>query len=305
MADRRQSLKVLVDEHNKRDTIGVAKRLEFIGVDGFDVYNPSIPFEYNRQKCIVGRVESRDSEASKAMFFQESEGKYHLIEEMKVFELQDPFITKVQGKWILGGTETFPHPDNPENLWWRTAFYYGEELNDLELLAYGPNGMKDIRLVDLKELGIGVFTRPQGDVGGRGKIGFIKIDSLDELSSNKIEQATLLEQFFDDEWGGVNQAMLLSNGQIGVIGHIANFSNDSERHYCSMAFTLNPLNLDYSPMKIIAVRNDYLEGESKRGDLKDVLFSAGIEYVNDNVFLYTGVSDIEVQVKEIKDPFKI
>ena len=54
--------------------------------------------------------------------------------------------------------------------------------------------MKDIRLILLSDNRIGVFTRPQGKIGGRGRIGFMIVNSLKELgldiSENKIEQIT-------------------------------------------------------------------------------------------------------------------
>ncbi|MCK5129985.1 MAG: DUF1861 family protein, partial [Clostridiales bacterium] len=267
-------------------------------------YNPTVPFMISDKCMIVGRVENRDSEESQAIFFEEiKENEFALSNGIKDFKLQDPFISCIYGEWVLGGTEIFKRQSDPGELWWRTAFYYGEDINNLKLLVHGPNGMKDIRIVELNDKRIGVFTRPQGVVGGRGKIGFMIIESLDDLSSKRIEDATILEQFLDEEWGGVNQAVCLDNGHIGVIGHIAKYSDDGARHYYSMAFILNPLDLSHTPMKIIAVREDFLDGESKRTDLKDVLFSAGIVIKNNKTFLYTGVGDVEVQMAEIVYPF--
>ena len=91
----------------------------------------------------------------------------------------------------------------------------------------GPDHMKDLRLVQLKDGSIGVFTRPQGEKGGRGKIGFVRIGTLDDLSLDVIRQAPLLEgQFLDEEWGGCNEIHVLSNGLLGVLGHIARFDEE-------------------------------------------------------------------------------
>ena len=38
--------------------------IRFIGVDGFDVYNCSVPFIYNGKKHIYGRVEKREEWAN-------------------------------------------------------------------------------------------------------------------------------------------------------------------------------------------------------------------------------------------------
>lgn len=294
----------LVEAYKKSERGVNPCRLKFIGCEGYDVYNPSIPFIYKKKTLMVGRVEKRDSEESKAIFFEKvDDNTFCLAEGMKQYELQDPFIVRIQSKWVLGGVETFPHPENPENLWWRTKFYYGDDLENLEVLGYGPNGMKDIRLVEVDKGKVGVFTRPQGEIGGRGKIGFILLDRIEELKAARLMSAKLLHQFHDEEWGGVNQALPLPKGQIGVIGHIASFTEGEVRHYYAMAFKLNPIDMTYTPIKIIAIRDDFLSGEAKRDDLVDVLFSAGIVIDNNVTRLYAGVSDCEVQTIEIPYPF--
>lgn len=296
---------VLLKEYQEKISGGKPKKVRFIGVEGYDVYNPSIPFEYDGKSYIVGRVEKRDSEESEAVFFEESgENEYVVSKHIKRYNLQDPFVCYICGEWILGGTEICRIPNESEKICWRTTFYHGKDINNLELLTRGPIGMKDIRMIELDDNSIGVFTRPQGEIGGRGKIGFFKIDSLKELTNDRIEKAVILDQFIDEEWGGVNQAIILENGHIGVIGHIAKYSDDGARHYYSMAFTLNPMDGSYTPMKIIAVRTNFLKGAAKREDLKDVLFSAGIVTKNGKTFLYTGVSDAEVQMIEIDYPFE-
>lgn len=294
----------LLSNYNNENRALYPRKIKFKGVEGYDVYNPTVPFDYNGRTLMIGRVEKRDSEKSQAVFFERlKDDTYAEVARMRRYDLQDPFITKIGSMWVFGGVETFAHPDNPNNLWWRTKFYAGDDLFNLKTLTYGPNGMKDIRLVELANGKVGVFTRPQGDVGGRGKIGFTIIDKLEDLCVEVIQRAKLLRQFDDEEWGGVNQPLLLDNGNIGVIGHIAKFSNDGARHYYSIAFTLNPVDGSYSPMKIIAARKDFLDGEAKRDDLVDVLFSAGIVEENEIIRLYVGVSDIEVQSIQIDNPF--
>ena len=280
------------------------KRLVLKGFDGYDIYNPTAPFTYLDKTILVGRVEKRDSEISQAVFFQkDSENTFSEFEEMPRYTLQDPFITKIGVNWVFGGTEIFEHPDNPEKLWWRTQFYYGEDLKRLQPLAEGPNGMKDIRLVELADHRIGVITRPQGVVGGMGEIGFAIINKLTDLSDEVIAKADLLNLFNHEEWGGANELRLLENGHIGVLGHIAKYGDGVVRHYYPMAFTLNPLTRVCSPMKIIATRDDFIDGPSKRADLMDVLFSAGLILNHNKATLYVGVSDVEVQCIEIENPF--
>src|SRR5690606_41956515 len=53
----------------------------------------------------------------------------------------------------------------------------------------------------------------------RGKIGFTKVNRLEDISVEVINDAPLLDQFLDEEWGGANEIHLLSNGLLGVLGH--------------------------------------------------------------------------------------
>ncbi|OPA80397.1 hypothetical protein BVG16_06610 [Paenibacillus selenitireducens] len=279
-------------------------KLIFTGVGDKDVYNITALFEDEKDWVIAGRVESRDSEHSDVVFFVERDGVWVPREGAPTLELQDPFFTKINGELIVGGVQIYPHPTKAEGLMWRTVFYRGKNIANLELFFTGPDGMKDLRLVDLKD-GVGVLTRPQGDKGGRGKIGFTRIASLDELSIPLIEETPLLEgQFIDAEWGGANEAHLLKNGLLGVLGHIASFDDAGDRHYYPMVFAIDPATGVYSDIQLIAVRNQFLPGVAKRADLEDVVFSGGlVRHKDGTAHLYAGISDAEAQRATIPDPF--
>jgi large subunit ribosomal protein L25 len=75
--------------------------------------------------------------------------------------------------------------------------------------------------------------------------------------------------FVPEEWGGANETHLLKNGRIGVLGHIASFDSQLNKHYYSMVFSLNPETCEKTPMKIIAARSDFPRGPGKRPDLED------------------------------------
>lgn len=298
------SISELLLKFNEKKILN-AKKIKFLGVEGYDVYNITAPFSWNGKRYLAGRVEMRNSIYSKACFFEEiNESTYKLSESLPSYDLQDPFITKIHGNYIFGGVEIFPHPCKEGRVSWRTKFYKGSTLKSLEFFIYGPKGMKDIRFVQLKSNKIGIFTRPQGEKGGRGKIGFTIIENLEEITEESINKAPLLEQFFESEWGGVNEVILLENGKLGVLGHIARFTDNFMRHYYPMVFVFDPETMEYSPMEIIARRNDFLSGPAKREDLVDVLFSGGlVRLQNKKALLYTGVSDAEAQFIEINDPF--
>jgi hypothetical protein len=51
-------------------------------------------------------------------------------------------------------------------------------------------------------------------------------------------------------------------------------------------------------------RSDFPEGESKRKDLEDVIFSGGIQrQENGKALLFAGLSDAEAGFIELPDPF--
>ncbi|MFY4774768.1 MTP-1 family protein [Metabacillus sp. RGM 3146] len=281
------------------------EKIVFYGIGERDVYNISAPFEDEGERVIAGRVESRDSEHSNVYFFVKRNGEWVPRENAPVLELQDPFFTRIGEELVLGGVQIFTHPTIEGALGWRTVFYKGKCISGLKEFAKGPDGMKDLRLVELNDGTIGVLTRPQGEKGGRGKIGWTRISSLGELNINVIDGAALLEgQFIDEEWGGANEPHLLANGLVGVLGHIANFDKEGNRHYYPMVFALNPEKGELSDIELIATRSHFLPGPFKRPDLADVVFSGGLVRKSDGTAdMYAGISDAEAQKITIADPF--
>ncbi|HEY8420330.1 MAG TPA: DUF1861 family protein [Thermoclostridium sp.] len=302
---RAQSCSELLKNFEKTQFTAKGEKIKFINVGDRDVYNITAPFDIDGKRIIAGRVEKRDSEFSQVMFFAHNGEAWTPIDGAPVFDLQDPFITRINNEIVFGGVDVFPKEDAPGQLQWRTFFFKGKTINDLKHFAKGPIGMKDIRLVELSDRRIGVFTRPQGIIGGRGKIGFTSIGSLDELTEETIIKAELIEnQFLDDEWGGSNEPHLLKNGKIGVLGHIACFDEEGNRHYYSMVFMFDPVSKVSSPIQIIATRSNFEKGEYKRKDLMDVIFSGGLIRREDGFAeLYVGVSDAEAHKIIIPDPF--
>jgi hypothetical protein len=296
----------LLKEYEENNAIAMQPvKLAFTGVGNRDVYNITAPFEDEGEYVIAGRVESRDSEQSQIMFFVEKDGVWTPREGMPELSLQDPFYTRIGGNIVLGGVQVFPHPEISGKLSWRTIFYKGNCIRNLDAFFEGPYGMKDLRLCELRDGSIAMFTRPQGEKGGRGKIGFARLASLEELTLQKVEEAPLLEgQFIDDEWGGANEPHLLANGLIGILGHIACFDESGGRHYYPMVFAVNPVTGEYSDIELIAVRNKFLPGAAKREDLVDVVFSGGLIRNQDGTAdLYAGISDAEAHRITIRDPF--
>lgn len=292
-------------QHKTAERTFSTGRLTFTGVGDNDVYNITAPFTSGGQRVIAGRVEARDSEHATIMFFSEHAGEWRPIDNAPRFTLQDPFFTWIDDELIFGGVEINPHPDKPGQLIWHTVFYRGADIFSLTRFASGPVGMKDIRLCQIAAGRIGVFTRPQGDIGGRGTIGYIEIANLQDLTPATLAKAELLDrQFTPDEWGGVNETHLLNDGRIGLLAHIACFDQQARRHYYPGTFIFDPDTKNYTPLKIIATRSDLQPGAAKRPDLVDVIFPGGIVLLSgDRWRLYVGASDAEAHWIEIDAPF--
>lgn len=278
------------------------KKLTFEGVGKRDVYNPTAPFRIDGKNVLAGRVESRNSETDTQVRFFVQHGKvWKPLKGAPSYKMQDPFVAHVNGQVVLGGVETTKAPNG--GLQYRTVFYKGTTLGGMKRFAEGPVGMKDIRLAPYGDR-ILVMTRPQGEIGGRGKIGVTVLDKLSDLNPATIAKAPIIRsQFRNSEWGGANEIKPLGGSRFGVIGHIARFDGAGNRHYYPTAFVIDAASGTVSPHRILLERADLpagLKGASKRPDLRDVLFSGGLTAKNT---LYVGAGDAEVYSVKIANPF--
>lgn len=280
--------------------------IRFQGVDGLDVYNITAPFHRLGQTCLFGRVEARDVEHSKLVLFSRGDdGVWAPSDLMAPLDsLQDPCFTEVDGDIILGGVR-FPVDLHDGTTGWRMEFYRLGPDGQLDHLFNGPDKMKDIRLKQLSDGSIAVFTRPQGEIGGRGRIGLTVVGSLSEVTAEVMEAGRLLPaQHSSDEWSGANEIHLLENGKLGVLGHLARFDHNEHRQYFAVVFTVCPSTGHAGPLRLIAERRDFPEGPKKRPDLEDVIFSGGLVRGNNGTAeLYVGLSDAAAAKIVIPDPF--
>ena len=300
----------LLTEHRARKPHIEAAKLTFVGVDGLDVYNISGPFsnpDDPGQVLIAGRVEARDSERSTIRFFTETpSGEWVLVRTLPTFDLQDPFVSVHGGVLHLGGVEIVEDPAGlPGNPFrYRTVILACPSLPAARPVFTGPWGMKDIRLVDTQDGRLGVFTRPRHGADGRGRIGFTIIDSMADLTVEVVESAPrLADLFIAEEWGGVNQATLLDDGRLGILGHIASFDDEGSRHYYPMSLVLDPADSTWIDLHMLFERRDLPAGESKRRDLVDVVFPGGLAWDRQGVTVYCGAGDAEAYQVTIPVPF--
>ncbi len=270
-------------------------KIRFHGVKGVDVYNSSAPFRDADRWLIAARVEARASEMSQVCFFEwDGLNDALLVEDAPRFALQDPFVCWIDNQRVVGGVEVeFDAHNQPVR--WRTQFWAGPSIFHMRLMTKGPWGMKDIRLVSLPDARVLVFTRPQGAIGGRGMIGWTIVDTLKDLNASSIDKATLLHHVESMDWCGVNAAQLLPDGRVEVLAHVAHFDSELNRHYYAARFIFDYHSGQSSPIEIVACRDDFLPGESKRDDLRDVVFPAGWLQMPEGRLLFCGTSDCEVQ----------
>lgn len=284
--------------------------LTFEGVEGYDVYNTCIPFWSNGKQYMFGRVEKRDEWARSwvRLFMNTGKDRWTLVPDAPWYQLEDPYISIIDGTLVLGGTHVKYDRSKIETYY--GYFYQGKDLFDLRYYTTGPVYMKDIRLVSLADGRVGVFSRPRDEkimekYKCESMIGFTIIENIDELSPEVIAKAPYIEGIFSEgEWGGCNQCYLLDSGLIGVIGHKC-YKEEENSIYLNSAFIFDPVSRKILEEKIIGTRCCYPEGPAKIPTLKDCAFTSGIVMREDGrADLYSGIGDCQEGRIVIDDPFK-
>ena len=305
---RRYTVTELLKKHfsSNKNNIIEDKYLNFPSIKDKDVYNPSFPIKIENKEILPARVESRNNEHSNTILF-EQDGDDLTWKPSKKFSslsLQDPFWIRNKPKLILGGVEVdFSEEDKVLN--WKTVLYKVSNEGTFTKFFTGPDRMKDIRFCVLNNGKIALFTRPQGGKESkRGQIGFTLLSSWKELTLETIIKAPLLNLFEPNEWGGVNQAQILPDGNLGILGHIACYSNNNTKHYYPITFILDPYTAKIiREPRIVLTRKQLLPGPSKRPELEDIIFPGGAIQENGGTTLYLGVSDATVQRVKIENIF--
>jgi hypothetical protein len=292
-----------------------SSKLKFHGVDGFDVYNTSIPFQWEGKQYLFGRVERRNEWARSwvRLFENTGEDEWTAVSNSPEYQLEDPYVSVIHGFLVLGGTHVRYTQGRIDTFY--DYFYRGKEINNLYYFTTGPENMKDIRLVEMKDKKIGVFSRPRGEdilekYGSESLIGFTVINSLDDLTPDVVQKAEIIDGLFDrNEWGGCNQVYCLSSGLLGVIGHKSLIGTDGSgrpvQTYMNISFVFDPAEQKAMDLKIIGTRDCYPAGPSKRPSLADCAFTSGIVLkCGGKADLYSGIGDCEEGRVTIDYPFQ-
>ncbi|THF77110.1 DUF1861 family protein [Cohnella fermenti] len=289
--------------------------LAFHGVDGFDVYNISIPFAREGKRYLFGRVERREEWARSwvRLFEETGPDQWTVVPGSMIYTLEDPYVSIIGDEVVMGGTHVQYEAGRVKTYF--GYFHRGTDLHNLYYFTSGPNRMKDIRLVELADGKIGVFSRPRGPetrekYGSESMIGFTVIDNLEQLTAAVIEEAPYIPGIFGEgEWGGVNQAYLLDSGKLGIIGHHCYRTTDEAggpvKVYLNMAFVFDPATRESFDLHVIGSRTCYPEGPAKTSHLIDCAFTSGITMRDDGkADLYSGIGDCQAGRIAIDYPFE-
>jgi hypothetical protein len=298
-------------------------------------YNPTEPIEINGEKIQFFREEPKGTEdtmmdseeRSVVVVYREKEDGE--MERLPIeFHLQDPFYCgKIEGKHVFGGVEVYKEVDDKGKpvLGYKTVFYsFEEKIEEAKPFLSGPDRMKDIRFLQREDGKVDVFIRPQGKVGGPGRIGHFVVTSLEEadqifrmIDTKSDDAYKFLEESLIDglcgpeEWVGANELHCLPNGKIGVLCHIANSFPDPARrvnpeylkNYYGAAFVYDPESREVvDPLKIVITAEDFDPVENKKADLNSIIFPGGMVKNNDGTAtVYAGIGDTKSGRKQKAD----
>ncbi|MDR2101113.1 MAG: DUF1861 family protein [Treponema sp.] len=288
--------------------------LNFKGVEGFDVYNCSIPFRREGKRYIFGRVERREEYARSwtRLFEETGKDEWTVVKNSMIYPLEDPYISRIQNQFVLGGTHVRMSQGKIATLY--AYFYRGRDIHDMYYFTTGPDFMKDIRLVELADGRIGVFSRPRNKeimekYGSQAMVGFGIINSLEDLNAEVIQKTPYLEGLFEyGQWGACNQAYLLASGRIGVIGHFGYMEGDEKNPqlvYFSISFVVDPVEAKVRDLKVIGSRKCFPAGPIKLPNMVDLVFTSGIIIRDDGkTELYGGLGDCREGRTVIDYPFE-
>jgi len=277
-------LNELLEDYRKNANLKEAHLLTFEGIEGEDIYNPSKPFKHKGKYMLAARVEPRDNECeSRVVFFEERNGIWYRSEDfLPLPNSQDPFVTKIDHELIVGAVEI---SCSGKGIRYKTVF----RDRNLEKIAE-VEGMKCVRVAELREGEIGVFLRPKGSKYAMGKICYTTVNSLEELNEGVASEGKLIDILPENTWGGVNDVYPLKE-KLLVLGHVAHFSKDGSKNYYCMVFEFNPETEEASSPKVVVSRDAFPKTQAKRKELYNIVYPGGFEVREGEMEIYLGISD--------------
>jgi hypothetical protein len=294
-----------VKELNVKENLSKARVLNVNGLENNEIaYNPAVIIDEingKRETILALRVEHKNSYWLSDIynphirFFKYDGNVLNPLIDAPEFEMhEDAFAT-----WYMDGNKkrilfgaVFVDRTNRNNPQVTTRFYSADNVLNLnpkqEPIAV-IHDMKDIRLVqDPNDGKFFVLTRPtKGEEVGEGRIGFMTINGLNDLTDENVNQAKLLpisEIGMEDKIGS-NEVHLINtddNPRLLVYGHTARADGpDWEKdtlHYRAMRFIFDPSDPFCQPIiPEIFLSTDMVDGHvsGKYPRTTDVVFTGG------------------------------
>ena len=101
----------------------ISEKIIFEGFPDHDIYNITAPFHWMGRDIIAGRVERRNEELSQIVLFEKSANGWTPVQDAPIFPgLQDPCVTQINGKLLLGGVR-FPVIIGDDKNAWQMEFF--------------------------------------------------------------------------------------------------------------------------------------------------------------------------------------
>lgn len=269
-------------------------------------YNPAVILQ-GKQKVIAVRVESKDSDWQGSnydphiMFYRREGSQLVLLPKTPIFiRHEDPWATWINSPFgppeLLFGAVCPDLSTSPPTV--TTRIYLAPSVEQLD--PYRPylevRGMKDIRICQLPEGKLAVFTRPTINHMFFGRIGFAIINSLPELPE-AVKDAQLLNLNIDSSSIVGTNEVSFSSGQVQVFCHVATKSLDEAMHYSAYKFLVDPNNpfSQQIPLQQVCARADFPSCPAKTKFVEDVVFPGGTGGLRETDF-YCGLSDAAIGV---------
>ncbi|KPI86930.1 hypothetical protein ABL78_3976 [Leptomonas seymouri] len=281
--------------------------LTFKGVEDFDVYNCSVPFQYENRCHIFGRIERREKRGGSRvrLFVETGKDEFTLVPNQLTYLLEDPFVSRVSNQMLFGGTQVIKDVGEVTDCF--CDFYRGTP-QELSYFTTGPDRMKSIRAVQLSDGSIGLFSCH--NMGHACLIGFATVNALHEITRDVIASAPPVNHKpFLDAWGGVNQPYLLSSGKVGCISHHGYLDKDEQGNTinvcCITSFVYEPSTNKCYDFKILGTKNCFPPCPAKTPGVADCAFASGIVMRKDGKCdLYSGLGDTHEGRITIDYPFE-
>ena len=292
---------------------GYGHLISFSGIRDLTAYNATPPLWLRvggeMRRVVAARVEAFDDLAhSRVMFFEmKSATLYELIEDAPVFYGEDPSIVTINGEIVLLTVNVVAKRNNDYAI--KTEIRRAGDVLELWKPWRSMPG-KDNRLIPVDNgERLVVLTRPEGVVGGLGKMAMLEIESLDALTHKRLREAKIITMpIGDGEWVGPNEGhdIAVSN-QVGILGHVAlsdGVGKTGSKTYFSVFWWVDRETGKVVDTIPLALRKDFpmlTETDAKLSELRNVFYPTGLTF-QDLVLLHGGLEDVAQGYVPINNP---